>query len=460
MAGSPGENARLLLTEQSLVSWLRIDHLELEIPGVAAPQDSDEGDPPRAETYQRRRTVVRGAALRIDQTDIERYIAERRTRLSELGFDAVEIRIGDGYLAAAAQLKDGKVAAEMSFRLCIGVCPGGLRVLIADAQMYGFLSVPAPLAAHRLIAALLGINPNATPSGDRDADARPTDAAAATGRDNGEHSRARRSSDRYMPLTETARLPDAGGRPRHLPAIIGLGQFELEPLSAFLWSVLPLSGWRLPATSSIELDSVRISRGAVAVSYSESGRARRALRDSARAAQMDDLLAASRELDRADRALLAGDSDSALALYRGELAAAGPDKPLLVERILAVCVTRPALFVEAGELARKTLERKPGSAPAHAALASIAAAQSHAAGAALHYRRLVDLSEDDLAAIRAALAGARLSRTVQPAVATQLYEQVIERSGDHAEAAAALAERYAAESRWSDLAALLRGRIA
>lgn len=460
----------LVLADRSLFGWLRVERLELEVPGVGLEPGAAL---PAPETFQRRRARVRTASLGIDAAGVQRFVAERRQRPGQIAgasdVDDLEVRLHEGYLSLAARVREPKSAADITFRIYVGVGPGGVRAQIGDARVYGFLTVPAPLLAHRITQALFGsallgdgivgraASGSAAPgAGGEVAAAGSSDAALIPPG----------SSDPAAGGSDSGGFRVDGGNGRRtaqsrLPRISGLGQFTLDPLHTLLWHTLPLHGWRLPSTSAVELTGVRVGRAAIEIGYGPPGSTRRALKgDSVSAAELDELLDASRELRQGDDALLAGEIERALTVYRGELAASGPEKRLLVERTLAVAATRPALFVEAGELARKALERRPGFAAAHAALASVAVAQGHIRGAASHYQRLVELAGDDIIAVRAALAGARFLRTNHPETATQLYEQVLDRSPDHLEASSALAERYAAEERWGELVQLLRTGLA
>ncbi|MCG8422255.1 MAG: hypothetical protein MJE77_30405 [Proteobacteria bacterium] len=408
----------LVLAEQTLFHWLQVDRLELEIPGADSTNFLSSAEVvPEPEEFQRRRTRVRTARLHVDQSGVERYISDQLSGLERLKVSNLDIQLADGYVSIAAQVYETKTACDMTFRLYVGICPGGVRVQVGEAQIYGFTTVPAPLLAHRIAAVLLHATDTTGSNGDR---------------------RANRSAVLWA---------------------TGLGQFEIDPLQSLLWHTLPGSGWRLPKVAGVKLTGVRITRGAIQIVYEPPGPGQHKFKgDSVSTAVLDQLLGAARDLRQGDDALLAGDTERALAAYRGELAASGPDKLLLAERMLAVLATRPALFVEAGELARKVLERHADFAPAHTALANIAAAQGHVRAAASHYQRVVALVNDDAAAIRAALAGARFLRTTQPEAATQLYERIVERVPNHAEASAALVERYTAEERFADLVQLIRTR--
>jgi hypothetical protein len=285
-----------------------------------------------------------------------------------------------------------------------------MRIAADHARVYGFLPSPAPLVAHRIVVALAG------------------------------------ALD--------------GGR-GDIATIRGLGQIEIEPLDAILWHLMPRAGWRMPDCRGIRIGAAQVSRSALSIAYAD-----RQLDGNSKvgsAPEAIELALALEQLRPADDLLAAGDLEGAMRAYRGELASRGPEQPFLVARALAVAAARRELFIDGTELARQALGRWPEFAPAHAAIAAIAVAQGDVETAASRYRTLADVcaaSGDDEATARAALTGARLIRHASPADSTALYERVLEHRPTNTEAADALSERYTDEQRWSDLARLIRGRLA
>lgn len=397
-----GGAGKLALEELSFFGWLRVERLELDVPGLSLPVDLSAGP----EIFQRHRTRVRLASLRVDNLDLDRFLASRVGTLAELGVDQLEVRTCDGYLAGECRVREGPHVADLTFRVspARGDDPVSLRLVVHDARVYGFLPTPAPLVAHRIAAALLGA------AGD-------------------------------------------GGPAR----VEGLGLFAIAPLRTFLWNTLPPAGWRLPATGTVGVALARATRTSLQLSYTP-------LADDDEIPPLagDDEVALRAAYRDADERLRAGDIPGAIRAYRAELASNGPEQTFVVERLLAVASAQPTYFVDAVELSRQTLGRHPDFAPAHAALASIAIGEDDWLAAAARYRTLSDLAEaagDELGAVRAALTGARLMRTVDPAESTPLYDRVLAHRPRHAEAAEALSERYAAEERWHELARLIRGRL-
>jgi Tfp pilus assembly protein PilF len=392
-----GGGGKLALVEHDVFGWLHVDRLELDVPGDAPASAT-------SEKFQRRRTQLRVASLRIDQRAIDARLAEVAEALAALGIAGVTARCVDGAVSVTARVADGMAAADVSFRLQIAAAGLSLRALAGAVTVHGHLPTPGPVIAHRILETVLGAAGGAEP----------------------------------------------GARAR------GLCDLEIDALAAFLWRLLPPSGWRLPSTTGVDLVAVRIGRGAVHLTYGPAGQAGDATR-------APPLAAAHDAMRSADELLRAGALDDAMRGYRALLAAGGPEQPAVVGRILAVAAARPTWFLDGLELARQALGRWPEFAPAHAALASIALAKGDPRDAAAHLRALAELAADDGdddGAALAALAAARLLRVLDPRAATSLYEQVLEHHPGHAEAGAALADRYADEGRWQDLVRLLRARTA
>ena len=163
-------------------------------------------------------------------------------------------------------------------------------------------------------------------------------------------------------------------------------------------------------------------------------------------------------MSSADELLRKGQLDDAMRGYRALLAAAGPDQPALLERILAVTSARPSWFVDGRELARQALARWPDFTAAHAALASIALAEGDTREAATRLAAVAQLAPrqgDREAGVLAALAAARLYRVIDPIAATPMYQRVVAVRPELAEAELALAERLADERRFRELVAHL-----
>ncbi len=399
-------SGKLTLADRQLFDSLYLERLELEVPELRLPIDLAAGP----EMFQRKRTRVHLASLRVAPRDLERFVARSAPVLSAQGIDEVALRGADGYLGVTARVREGVHVAELTARLYLRSDGPSLRVAADHARIYGFLPSPAPLVVHRILAAL------------------------AAGLD--------------------------GGRSEVSP-VRGLGQIAVEPLDAILWQLMPRAGWRMPDRRGVRIAAVQVSRSAVSLRLADGGS-----EGDGPIACAPEALDLALELDKlrpADDLLAAGDLEGAMRAYRALLAARGPEQPFLVSRALAVASARRELFVDGTELARQALGRWPDFAPAHAAIAAIAVAQGEVEAAAARYRTLAEVcaaSGDDEATARAAVTGARLLRHVSPADSTALYERVLEHRPSNTEAAEALAERYTDEQRWHDMARLIRGRLA
>jgi tetratricopeptide (TPR) repeat protein len=400
---SHGGVGRLLLTDLA-VGLLTVDKLELEItelgtdPGVAA-----------AERFQRRRTRLRGLAMRIAPPALASRVAQVAKPLAALGVTQLSMRLADGYVAVRARAADGLAAADLSFQVHLVSFGVQLRALASAVRVHGHLPTPGPVIADRVLVALLGAG------------------------------------------------EIAGGAER--PRARGLCDVEIELAGALLWQVLPPSGWRLPAVTEIELTHIRVARAAIEIAYGPAGTRGGEL---GVRPQTHQLAAAHDLMHSVDDQLRGGHLEDAMRGYRALLASSGPDQPLLLGRILALAAARPAWFLDGLELARQALGRWPRFAPAHAALASITLSQGDAREAAKHFEevaRIASAEGDDDQAALAALAAARLLRVLDAKSATQLYQLALAHDPDSAEAADSLAGQLADEQRWTELVRLVRARV-
>jgi tetratricopeptide (TPR) repeat protein len=403
-----GTTGALTLADHDLLGWLRIERLELEIPELALDlrEAPDGGEPVAPERFQRRRARLRAAAFHIDPRAVERRLAEVAPALTRQGVSQAAVRCQSGHLAITARVADGLAAADVSLRIYLTGAGQTLRAVAGAVRVYGHLPTPGPVLAHRIMAAIVGAPDDGTTTG--------------------------------------------GG-----PRLGGLCDVEIDALPAVLWRVLPPSGWRLPATSAVDLVRASIGRGGIHVAYAATD-GEPDLGGPAVA-----LLAAHDAMLPADELLRRGQLDEAMRGYRALLAAGGPDQPILIDRMLSIAAARPSWFLDGEELARQSLGRWPDYAPAHAALASISLAKGDPREAAGHLAALADLGAqdgDDDAAVLASLAAARLLRVLEPRAATGLYERVLDHQPGNPEASEALAERLADEGRWTELVRLLRAR--
>ncbi|HET9624677.1 MAG TPA: hypothetical protein VFP84_25090, partial [Kofleriaceae bacterium] len=403
-----GGVGRLVLHDLPL-GLVAIDRLELEVSELGTDPGATS-----AERFQRRRTRLRGLALRITQAELDDRVAQVRKPLAALGVTQLAARLDDGFVAVRARAADGLAAADLTFHVYVLGAGVPLRAIASAIRVHGHLPTPGPVIADRLLGALFGAS-------DGDAEREPID-----------------------------------NRPRAR----GLCDVEVDLVGTLLWQLLPPSGWRLPAVSNLELTHIRVARAAIEIAYGPVG-----TRGGELGVRPDThALAAAHDLMHSvDDQLRGGHLEDAMRGYRALLAASGPDQPLLLERILALAAARPAWFFDGLELARQALGRWPKFAPAHGALASITLAQGDAREAAKHLEDVARLAagegDDDQAAL-AALAAARLLRVLDPRAATQLYQIALEHDASSLEAADALADRLADEQRWPELVRLLRARVA
>ena len=399
-----GGIGRLALSELP-VGLVIVDRLELEVTDLG----TDPGVIP-AERFQRRRTRLRGLAVRMTTAALEERVAQVRKQLQTIGLGQLQAKIGDGFISVRARAADGLAAADLSFRIQFVNAGAHLRALATTVRVHGHLPTPGPIIADRVLTALFG-------------------------------------------ATESAGVPE---RPRTR----GLCDVELDLVGALLWHLMPPAGWRLPAVAGVELTSIRIDRAGIEITYGPVGTrtAELGVRP-----QMQAFAAAHDLMHSVDQQLRDGHLEEAMRGYRALLASNGPDQPLLLERILALASARPAWFFDGLELSRQALGRWPDFQAAHAALASITLAQGDAREAASHLTQVAQHAsaegDDDQAAL-AALAGARLLRVLEPKAATQLYQLALEHDPGSAEAADSLADRLADEQRWSELVRLVRARAA
>lgn len=468
----------LTLPARELFAWLQVERLVLEIPPLGEPLAPDTP----AERFQRRRTHVQAAAFHLSEPGLHHLVEQRMHALAPLGVEELAVRCRDGCVALAGRVRDGSHAAEITFRLHLIGDGSAIHLLVDRPRIIGYLPVPAPLLAHRILMALAGAleAPEDLPgaagvaAGASGVAAPGTSGVAAPGALGGAASGASpgaasgvsggAASGQAGAGGASPEAPELASEPPIRPRVIGLGQLAVEPLAAFLWTTLPPAGWRLPGTGRVSLARVQVVAGRIELAYEAPAQNGDGEPDAAASAG-EATLALAQALHRVregDEALRTGDLETALAAYRGRFATDGPGA-LALDRLLALCAARPVLFEEGTALAGELLARTPGLEVAHAALASVAMARGQTREAAERFAHLATTAAaagDQDTATCAALAGARILRMLEPAAATPLYEQVLAHRPDHDEARRVLIERYTEEQRWLELAEMLRLRIA
>jgi hypothetical protein len=229
---------------------------------------------------------------------------------------------------------------------------------------------------------------------------------------------------RAAPIRRAVRVGDRRGRAGHLAAAAASCGACARPGARVAWTIAVMSS----APTAIAVPPPPVQAWAVATAMAS-----------------------------ADELLRQGLLEDAMRGYRALLAAAGPEQPALLERILAITSARPTWFVDGRELARQALGRWPEFAAAHAALASIALAEGDTREAAARLATVAQLGSrqgDRAGATAAARAAARLYRVIEPAAATALYQRALTLSPGLVEAEDALIERLTDERRWRELVAL------
>jgi tetratricopeptide (TPR) repeat protein len=333
--------------------------------------------------WQRRRTRLAGLTLRIDEPALAAAVANRSRALAAAGVTDLALRVAEEGLALTAKVTDGLAAAELSAQLAVVARGRTVRVLLGSLRVHGHLPTPAPLVVQRALEVL---------------------------------------------------VPGEGPL-----RVVGLLEVEVDLAELVAWQLLPPAGWRLPAIDELRVTRVTPTAGAMTV----------ALADAGETPSPGPLGAAwsvaHAAMATADDLLRRGQLDEAMRGYRALLAAAGPDQPALLERILAITAARPSWFVDGRELARQALARWPEFTAAHAALASIALAEGDTREAASRLATVAQLAPrqgDRDGGVLAALAAARLYRVIDPPAATPMYQRAVALAPGLVEADLALAERW------------------
>ena len=303
LAGGAG---KLTLGRRTFFGWLHLDRLELEVPNLRLPVDLATG----AEAFQRHRTRARLASLRMEQADLDRFVALRVPALEALGVEELWVTCGDGVLCASGRVRESGQVGELTARIHLDADGERIRFACGRALVYGYLPTPAPLIAHRVIAAILGGSPGEVRFDAQSTGVHGSGVHGPTG--TGVHGKSEVDRDGTLgPWASQVR---------------GLGEVELEPLALTLWHILPSSGWRLPDTSGLAVSDVRVGPGGLILAY-------RALPDpatdptgpSTRGPELLHLFDSLERLREADERLVYGDIEGAMRLYRSRLASSADE---------------------------------------------------------------------------------------------------------------------------------------
>ena len=217
-----GGTGKLTLGRRTFFGWLHLDRLELEVPnlrlpvdlaigagGVPAPPDPRPGRL-AAHGAGRPRPLRRPARAR-PRGPRGRGAAHHLRRWRPVR-QRPRARVGPG--------------GELTARIYLDADGERLRFACGRALVYGYLPTPAPLIAHRIMAALLGGRPGEVRFDAQATGVQGTGVHAPTG--TGVHTAA----------------AGASSEPReHLgpwaSSVRGLGDIEIEPLAMTLWHILP-----------------------------------------------------------------------------------------------------------------------------------------------------------------------------------------------------------------------------
>ena len=126
-----------LALEDLAVGLVTIDKLELDVTELG----TDPGAAP-AERFQRRRTQLRGLAVRVAQSALDERVAQVRRPLAALGITQLSARLADGYVSVRARAADGLAAADLSFHVELVSSGVQLRALASAIRVHGHLPTP------------------------------------------------------------------------------------------------------------------------------------------------------------------------------------------------------------------------------------------------------------------------------------------------------------------------------
>ncbi len=388
-----------------LTPWVTLSRLELEVPRVRFPFDVTGG----AVRFQRRRTRLRGAALRISPAAASQALAAR-PRLPQLGVVAVWIAAKDDRVELCGQAKLGERPVPFSARLEVTGTASRIDLLAVDVRTYGFLPLPAPLLP-LAIAAACGARPRPA-SGDP--------------------------------------APDDPG-----PIVRGCDELRVDPLRTLVAPLLVRGGWRIYDDAEVGLDHLRATSGQIEVSWRAGARDESAHTAFASREQL------RRLVPTGEVALADGDIGRALSEYRAAYARS-PEHPLVGQRLVQLLAGSQVTLHEAGEIARELLERLGDSTVLLSVRASAEEQAGDSAAAARTWERLAGACraagepEGEACALRAA---ASAVGELQPERAIALLERLCQSRKHDWAALELLSERYVDTGRPADAARLLVRRV-
>ncbi len=330
-----GSRGALVLGKRRFFSFLDVEALELGLPGLTFPIQITGG----LAQLKNEPAFVRRAVFAVTQDGLDELVDERRRLLMHAGFRHVDVRIGDGHVLAQCELVVDDRLADFTCRLALRVTPAGLRIVVADANVYGFVPRAGSLVLYQFWSALLG---------------RPHDS-------------------------------DVGDADLVLAARLSMGVIETRPLARFLATVFPPAGWSIPSVATTRLVHSECAPGRLTVEYGPSEAADPVTHLAPR------VHIYLRHRDAAE-ALMRGDLDRAAELY----AWLGRDSPsraaLVARRVLEILLARESTHDRAERLAATCLDKWPTFVPGHLALAATAMARGDTARATTHFERVEHLA--------------------------------------------------------------------
>ena len=293
--------ATLVLTNQRFFDWLWVEKLELEIPNLSLPISLTSGP----ELFQRRRTSVRSAQLRVDQNDINRLITKQQPLLERLGVFRLQVQSRDGFLELVGHVQQEHHSADIAARVLLTSETNKLLLIATTPLVYGDLPVPAPILLHQILQTIAS-GPSIDPP---------------------------------------FQLQDKG-----------LCNLTLLPVDMLVHSALPQAGWRIPDTSQGHLVDAKSTRGALRLRFD-------AINKKAHPQQryVQQLLQCFARHRDTDELLRIGKTLEALTGYQQGLTTHPSDAAFLIGRILNIAATLPSNAqprTEALESARVALQHQ------------------------------------------------------------------------------------------------------
>ena len=355
-----GSSGLLVLGSRRFYGFLDVECLELSLPGLTFPLQITHG----IKQLKNDDAFVRRAVLTIAQDGVDDLVRAREPLLRRAGFRNVEVYLADGAMLARSEVELDDNVVEFSCRFTTHVTPGGLRLIVSDSNVFGFIPRPGSLVLHHFCSALFG-RPH-------DAEPEKSDLALAAG--------------------------------------LSIGSFLARPLDSFLSASFPPAKWRIPSLERAEIIVNSCKPGRWSVEYGPR-------LDPQPFVLMTERVDTYLQHRAAAEALVRGDFDEAADHYE-TFGRQHPEQSVFISRrILEILTARRSTHPRAERVALAAIAQWPTFLPAHLALAAIAAAQGNTTEAATHFERvryLADSAGNHEAASRSVLASARQVHNRRP----------------------------------------------